>query len=195
MAQVVEIVIGDVKHQDIIRNYVLLLVVPPLCLWWVTHIVTKALRLKILPGQQLPLFHSPRVIIEVLMLVCWVIELSSIVSRRQYEFTCWYLQLQEDHIQMKKSLTWVNSLLPSDVIWQHRFGTTLVQVMACCLTAPSHYLNQFWLTISEVLWHSPEGNFTNSYLALSLGCCLCPIRWSSQKYIKDFYPWYEFENC
>ena len=43
----------------VIRNYVLLLVVPPLCLWWVTHIVTKALRLKILPGQQLPLFPNP----------------------------------------------------------------------------------------------------------------------------------------
>ena len=26
--------------------------------------------------------------------------------------------------------------------------------MACCLTAPSHYLNQSWLLISEVLWHS-----------------------------------------
>ena len=43
----------------VIRNYVLLLVVPPLCLWWVTHTVTKALRLKILPGQHLPLFPNP----------------------------------------------------------------------------------------------------------------------------------------
>ena len=32
--------------------------------------------------------------------------------------------------------------------------------MTCCLTAPSHYLNQCWLPISEVLWHSPESNFT-----------------------------------
>ena len=31
--------------------------------------------------------------------------------------------------------------------------------MACCLTAPSHYLNQCWLIISEVLRHSHEGNF------------------------------------
>ena len=31
--------------------------------------------------------------------------------------------------------------------------------MACCLTAPSHYLNQCWLIISEVIWHSPENNF------------------------------------
>ena len=37
--------------------------------------------------------------------------------------------------------------------------------MACCLMAPSHYLNQCWLFISEVfsfLWHPPEGNFTVS---------------------------------
>ena len=32
--------------------------------------------------------------------------------------------------------------------------------MACCLTAPSHYLNQCWLLISQILWHSPESNFT-----------------------------------
>ena len=24
-----------------------------------------------------------------------------------------------------------------------------------CLTIPSHYLNQYWLLISEVVWHSP----------------------------------------
>ena len=43
----------------------------------------------------------------------------------------------------------INSLRPSDAIWRHRSGSTLAQVMACCLTAPSHYLNQCWLTISE----------------------------------------------
>ena len=30
--------------------------------------------------------------------------------------------------------------------WQHRFGSTLAQVMTCCLTTPSHYMNQ-WLAI------------------------------------------------
>ena len=25
--------------------------------------------------------------------------------------------------------------------------------LACCLTAPSHYLKQCWLIISEILWH------------------------------------------
>ena len=35
----------------------------------------------------------------------------------------------------------VNSLRPSDVIWCYRSGSTLAQVMACCLMSPSHYLN------------------------------------------------------
>ena len=48
----------------------------------------------------------------------------------------------------------LNSLWPSDDIWWHRSGSTLTHVMACCLTAPSHYLNQFWL------------NFMISYVVL-----------------------------
>ena len=32
--------------------------------------------------------------------------------------------------------------------------------MACCLTAPSHYLNLCWFIVSKVQWHSSEGNFT-----------------------------------
>ena len=44
----------------------------------------------------------------------------------------------------------------------HRTGSTLVQVMACCLMAPSHYLNQCWLLIGEDLWHSPKSNYTVS---------------------------------
>ena len=45
---------------------------------------------------------------------------------------------------------------PSDAIWRWRSWSTLVQVMACCLTTPSHYLNQCWLIISKVPWHSSE---------------------------------------
>ena len=41
----------------------------------------------------------------------------------------------------------------SDVIWRHRTWSTLVQVMACCLTAPNNLLNQRWLIIS-VFWRS-----------------------------------------
>ena len=45
---------------------------------------------------------------------------------------------------------------PSDTTWRHRSGPTLAQVMVCYLPAPSHHLNQCWLTISKVLWHSTE---------------------------------------
>ena len=40
------------------------------------------------------------------------------------------------------------SLWPSDIIGRQGSSSTLAQVMACCLMAPSHYLNQCWLIIS-----------------------------------------------
>ena len=52
-----------------------------------------------------------------------------------------------------------DSLRPSDAIWWHRPGSTLAQAMACCLMAPSHYLNQSWLIVSKAQWHSSKGNF------------------------------------
>ena len=55
-----------------------------------------------------------------------------------------------------------NSLWPSEVIWWQVSRSSLAQVMACWLMARSHYLNQCWLLISEVLWHSPDSNFTES---------------------------------
>ena len=53
-----------------------------------------------------------------------------------------------------------NSLWPSDVIWHHRSCSTLFQLMACCLTTPSYYLNQCWLLTSDLLWHSNESIIT-----------------------------------
>ena len=47
-----------------------------------------------------------------------------------------------------------DTLWPSDAMWWHRTGSTLAQVMACCLTAPSHYLNKYWFINSKVSWHS-----------------------------------------
>ena len=46
----------------------------------------------------------------------------------------------------------------------------LAQVMAWCLTAPSHYLNQCWFTsqwAGEAQWQPPEGNFPKIYSYLS----------------------------
>ena len=38
--------------------------------------------------------------------------------------------------------------------------STLVEVTACWLMAPSHYLNQCWFIIKHVWWYPPESNFT-----------------------------------
>ena len=62
--------------------------------------------------------------------------------------------------------TLFNSLWPSDAIWRHRTGSTLAQVMACCLTAPSHYLNQCWLIISKVQSYSSGSHFTKDTPAI-----------------------------
>ena len=47
------------------------------------------------------------------------------------------------------------SVLPYEVlcisIWRHKSGPTIVQVIACCLTTPSHYPNQHWLIMSDIL--------------------------------------------
>ena len=52
----------------------------------------------------------------------------------------------------------------------------LALVMACCLTAPSHYLNQCWLIINKVEWRSSKGNFTRDASAIN--------HWNYQKKIK-----------
>ena len=44
----------------------------------------------------------------------------------------------------------INSLWPIDVICRQGSGSTLAQVMACCLATPSHYLNQCWQIIREI---------------------------------------------
>ena len=57
----------------------------------------------------------------------------------------------------------VNSLWPGDAIWWYRTGSTLLRLwLVVQKIAPSHYLNQCWIIIREVLWHSSEGNFTRN---------------------------------
>ena len=57
-------------------------------------------------------------------------------------------------------------------IWWHRFESTLAKIMACCLIAPGHYMNQCWLIISKVQWHLSEGNFTriNHKISFEITC-------------------------
>ena len=45
-------------------------------------------------------------------------------------------------LSKKMTLNPINSLWPSDPLRRQGNESTLAQVMACCLTAPSHYLNQ-----------------------------------------------------
>ena len=53
-----------------------------------------------------------------------------------------------------------NSLLPSEAIWLHRFGSVLVQVMTCC--------QMCWLIIKGFLRHSHQSNFRRSAHKLNL---------------------------
>ena len=56
----------------------------------------------------------------------------------------------------------INSLSPWEAIWRRRSGWTLAQVLACCLTAPSHYLKPCWLITRRVLWYLPKGSSTGN---------------------------------
>ena len=61
-------------------------------------------------------------------------------------------------------------------IWWHRTGSTLAQVMACCLTAPSHYLNECWFLISKAQWHSPwEVEAVNPWLEFEICLFKMPL--------------------
>ena len=81
---------------------------------------------------------------------------------------CWHLYLYMRGYSSHDKM--VETLVHCGLVTQW----TCVQVMTYCLMAPNLYLNQCWLTISEVLLYSPEVTFICSALAL--------------------YPWYEFEN-
>ena len=54
----------------------------------------------------------------------------------------------------------INSLWPV-LIWQQSSGSSLAQVMACCLMAPNHYLDQCWLII-QIGFCGTQTNFTGS---------------------------------
>ena len=101
---------------------------------------------------------------------CWVIHL----LQRQQQFSIRILNLINIFLLIKIYVNpqgiymhYLNSLWPSDAIWWQGSRSTLVQVMACCLTAPSHYLNQCWLCITKVQWCLSEGNFAWDITAIS----------------------------
>ena len=74
--------------------------------------------------------------------------------------------------------TWmINSMEPSDAIRRHGSWSTLAQVIACCLTAPSNYLNQCWGTydihlraIPQEIPHPPNTNYKLAWKLLIYIC-------------------------
>ena len=68
-------------------------------------------------------------------------------------------------IRLKITYSNINALWHSDAIWWHWSESTLARIMACCLAAPRHRLNQCGLILSEVLWQSNEGRFHKGYLS------------------------------
>ena len=59
---------------------------------------------------------------------------------------------------MRDPINFFNPLGSVDTIWNHKMWSTLIQVMAWCLMAPRHYLNQWWHTVYNI-----HGNFTWSW--------------------------------
>ena len=73
--------------------------------------------------------------------------------------------IKTDHTKDK-----VNSLSTGDPFSHHGSWSTLVHVMACCLMAPSHYLNQWWHITNGILRHShvsSKCNYTFQITAIS----------------------------
>ena len=61
----------------------------------------------------------------------------------------------------------LNTLWTGDAMWHNRTGSTLAQVMACCLTALNHNMYQCWLIISKVQWKPLDGFFTRHTPAIN----------------------------
>ena len=74
----------------------------------------------------------------------------------------------------RPSLAWLtHGGLIDDTTWWHRSGSTLAQVMVCCLNAPSHCLNQYWL-VRNVM--SPTSNFKEMLINLIHMCSITHLK-------------------
>ena len=78
----------------------------------------------------------------------------------------------------------VYSLWHSYAIWRHKSGSTLLQVMAWCLTAPSHSPNLCWLINITTQRHSrrviPQQSITKKTLKISFKFTRGPIQWVNE---------------
>ena len=125
--------------------------------------------------------NIPFIFGKLLWLDCWITLCNVVYIMSRYICASWNKSDMSPIIELclcffSSDIVWysydskvINSLRPVDAIWQHRSGSTLAQVMACCLTAPSHYLNQCWFIISKqgVQWSGKSQG--NSRLGKSQG--------------------------
>ena len=82
-------------------------------------------------------------------------------SKRNFEISLWLWLLIMICILYISILT----LWPSGTTWRHIFMSKLAQVMACCPTTSSHYLNQLRLISSKVQWY-PDSNIERDTWAI-----------------------------
>ena len=98
-------------------------------------------------GCEIPHFYTKRLLVRLQNKVSLYILLRKCITIKMLQFIdylCWGVL----------PITYgFNSLWPRNVIWRQRSGSTFAQVLACCLTAQSHYLSQCSL-INGVPWHS-----------------------------------------
>ena len=97
---------------------------------------------------------------------CWVYGQLDLEKQTSVQFESKHTEFHKDNafanVVSKMSVNFsrpqcVTTVWLGDTIWRHRFGS-MFQVMACCLPAPSQYLNRRWHSIDVVLWQS----FANS---------------------------------
>ena len=98
------------------------------------------------------------------------ISIKAVLQPRLLPVTCSHInEIRRYHAQLVRLsniqyckgyaiLYYVMSLMLGNVTWRHTSGSTLIEVMACCLTAPCHYLNQCWLIAGGVQGHSHDVN-------------------------------------
>ena len=98
----------------------------------------------------------------------------------------WYGQFLFD------TLTHCDLVMPYDNI--HIYSWTLVHATACCLAAPSNYLNWYWLLVSEIFWHWSDWQGTstwpnNLYIRIGYIYRCHEFHWKINKYLPKL-GWY-----
>ena len=86
---------------------------------------------------------------------CYYAQMGSLGHNELTSNTVWlYLSDKRTNTQWETMLTHCGLVTPygDTGLGQHRSWSTLAQEMACCLTAPSHYLNKCWLFLHARPW-------------------------------------------